>query len=95
MSDEDDPPESDLYCAHFVSVYDDEAPSAFSGVGTVKHPNCDVCGHPCADHPVLWGSWCLYDCDCPGYLSATAPAYHDLPRWRVVLGHLRIWEHSG
>lgn len=45
---EDTGPESDPYCAHWISIFDD------------RHGNipCQACGHSCKDHPVLWGGGC-------------------------------------
>lgn len=50
MSDDDYGPESDPYCAHWISIFDEDH---------VKDDvRCENCGKACADHPILWGAWC-------------------------------------
>jgi hypothetical protein len=101
--DYDDPPESDPYCAHFASIVDDDQ-------GGTEHPPCDACGHSCASHPVLWGSWCNEcDGDCC-YVSTAAPGHREEesdarerkarpPDKHVVAAHaaakLRAWDRTG
>lgn len=53
MSDQDDfesAPESDPYCAHWISIFDE------------KHEREDVrcanCGASCREHAILFGAWC-------------------------------------
>lgn len=50
MVDYDDIPESDPYCAHYISIFDPEH-------GASVAP-CENCGESCHEHPVLWGAWC-------------------------------------
>lgn len=76
VSEDDDGPESDPYCAHWRSIFDEgHAPSYFEGAK--RGVPCDACGHPCGDHPVLWGLWCEV-CRAAGkscqYVSAAWPA---------------------
>lgn len=52
-NDDDEPPESDPYCAHWRSVYEED-----------HDVTCEQCGHSCKDHQVLWGLWCSHGCDC-------------------------------
>lgn len=66
MGDEDEGPESDPYCAHWESIFREQhAPVP-----------CDACGHSCHDHPALEQRRCR-ECDCAGFVSATAPATDD------------------
>jgi len=48
--DEDQAPESDPYCAHWISVYDKEH--------AALNIRCENCGEPCSSHLPGWGAWC-------------------------------------
>lgn len=52
MSDDiyDNGPESDPYCVHWISVFDEEHAKL--------DLRCENCGEPCAEHPIIWGGWC-------------------------------------
>lgn len=50
MSDEDEGPESDPYCAHWISIFDEEHER--------EDVRCENCGESCREHPIIGGSWC-------------------------------------
>lgn len=48
--DYDDIPESDPYCAHWISIFDEEHEK--------DDVRCENCGESCREHLILWGAWC-------------------------------------
>lgn len=65
--DEDYGPDSDPYCAHWISVFDDRHPAA--------EVMCTTCGHSCHEHPALWGCRCIETgCECAQFENAEWPA---------------------
>lgn len=60
--DDDAVPESDPYCAHWASIFDEDHEDVM----------CEACGESCRDHPILFGAPCP---DGPGrFTNASWPA---------------------
>jgi hypothetical protein len=77
VPDEDDIPESDPYCAHWISVYDAEH--------IADNVLCENCGESCHEHTPAFGAWCpnapegTMDRERHAFKNAAWPAEHSSP----------------